>query len=114
MPDSLSVLHSSIDRLTRFVEPLDDDGVTQPAYPSEWTIADVLSHLGSGAVIFRRRLEDALADQAIPEDFARSVWDEWNAKSPHAGTNDGLTAIHMLNDWLDHVNEEDRAPSRFP
>ena len=31
------------------------------AYPSEWTIADVLSHVGSGAVIMQRRLDDSLA-----------------------------------------------------
>ena len=27
----------------------------EPAYPSEWSIADVLSHIGSGAVIMQRR-----------------------------------------------------------
>jgi uncharacterized protein (TIGR03083 family) len=109
MPDAETVLRSSIDRLTSLVEPLDEEGVTQPAYPSEWTIADVLSHLGSGAVIFRRRLDDALADRVIPEDFARSVWDEWTAKSPRPKTDDGLAAIHMLSDRLDQVSDEDRA-----
>jgi uncharacterized protein (TIGR03083 family) len=109
MPDAQTVLNASIDRLARLVEPLDDDGVTQPAYPTEWTIADVLSHLGSGAVISQRRLEDALVDRATSQDFISSVWDDWNAKSPRAKTDDGLVAIAELSDRLDHVRDEDRA-----
>jgi hypothetical protein len=58
--------------------------LTVGVYPSEWSVADVLSHLGSGAVITHRRLEDALAGRKTPDDFALGVWDEWNAKGPLA------------------------------
>ena len=41
--------------------PLDVDQLRTPAYPTEWDVADVLSHIGSGAVIMERRVEDGLA-----------------------------------------------------
>ena len=42
------------------------DSCTASAYPSEWTIADTLSHVGSGAVIFLRLVDDALAGVETP------------------------------------------------
>jgi uncharacterized protein (TIGR03083 family) len=92
MSDPLSFLHSSVDRLAALVRPLDDIAIVGRAYPSQWTIADVLSHLGSGAVIAQRRLDDALTGSATPDNFNPSVWDEWNAKSPRTKVDDGLVA----------------------
>jgi hypothetical protein len=92
MPDPLGALRSSVDRLAALVRPLDDVAIAGRAYPSQWTIADVLSHLGSGAVIAQRRLDDALTGSPTPDDFNPSVWDEWNAKSPRTKVDDGLGA----------------------
>ena len=79
MPDALASLQSSVDRLAALVGPLDDDAIIAPAHPTEWSVAQVLSHLGSGAVIFARRVTDALAGVETPEDFIPSVWAEWDA-----------------------------------
>lgn len=95
MTDQISrieALRTSVERLRGMVAPLDDDAIVQPAYPSEWTIAEVVSHVGSGAVISRRRLEDELAGSALADDFAPKTWDEWDAKSPRAQVDDGLVA----------------------
>ena len=54
MTDQLEVLRTSVARLRGIVEGLGPGQLPAPAYPTEWTIADVLSHLGSGAVIFQR------------------------------------------------------------
>ena len=81
---TLALLRSSVARLGRIVEPLDDATLERPAYPSEWSIAQVLSHLGSGAEIMQRRLDDTESGRETPESFAPSVWDDWNAKSPRA------------------------------
>jgi hypothetical protein len=54
----LDVLRASVARLHAHTAGLAVDELTGPAYPSQWSIADVLSHLGSGAVITRRRLDD--------------------------------------------------------
>src|SRR5687768_6139101 len=77
MTDALAALDSSVRRLADLVRPLDDDALARPAYPSEWSIADVLSHIGSGAVIFGRLLADGLAGTPTPDDFNPSVWDRW-------------------------------------
>ena len=93
---TLALLRSSVARLRRIAEPFDDATVERPAYPSEWSIAQVLSHLGSGAEIMQRRLDDTVSGRDTPESFAPSVWDEWNAKSPRAQVDDALTADAAL------------------
>ncbi len=67
--------------------------MTRPAYPTEWSIAQVLSHLGSGAEIFSLVLGSGLTGSPAPErdDFV-AVWDVWNAKSPADQAADGLAA----------------------
>lgn len=109
MPSTpLDALHSSVARLAALVRPLDDSAIVQQAYPTEWTIADVLSHLGSGAVIVRRSVDDTLAGTTKPEDFKQGVWDEWNAKSPRAKVDDALAADAAMMARLDAVGPEDR------
>jgi uncharacterized protein (TIGR03083 family) len=105
----LEALRSSTDRLRALIEPLSDGQLELSAYPAEWTIADVLSHLGSGAIITRRRLDDALAEQAMPDDFAPAVWDEWNAKSPRAQADDALAADHSLIERLESLTADEQA-----
>jgi uncharacterized protein (TIGR03083 family) len=108
MPDALSALRSSVDRLATLVRPLDDAAIARQAYPSEWTIADVLSHLGSGAVIMQRSVDDALSGSAKQDDFNAGVWDAWNAKSPRAQVDDALAADAALTARLEAVGPEDR------
>jgi uncharacterized protein (TIGR03083 family) len=109
MPDALHALRSSVDRLAALVRPLDDSSLIAQAYPTEWTIADVVSHIGSGAVISLRRLQDTLDNSNPPDDFNQHVWDEWNAKSPRAKVDDGLEADAELTAALEETTPEDRA-----
>ena len=83
-------LADSAARLANLVGPLTPEGVRGPSYCSEWSVADVLSHLGSGAVIFRRRLDD---DADLD---TQAVWDAWNAKSPDEQASDCLLADGAL------------------
>ena len=80
MASILGALGLSMEHLRSVVEPLSDAQLGELAYPAEWTIADVLSHIGSGAVIMQRRLEDIVQEKATPDDFAPGVWEIWNAK----------------------------------
>jgi uncharacterized protein (TIGR03083 family) len=73
-----------VERLRRLIEPLSPEQLRAPAYPSEWTIADVLSHLGSGGVIFVQNVDNAVTGEPTPADFNQGVWAEWDAKSPDA------------------------------
>jgi uncharacterized protein (TIGR03083 family) len=99
------VLAASVERLAALVAPLTPQQVRQQAYPSEWTIADVLSHLGSGAVITRLRLDGEVDMQA--------VWDEWNAKDPGAQAADSLRADAELQARLASLTAEDQDRMRF-
>jgi uncharacterized protein (TIGR03083 family) len=65
------------------VRDLTDDQLTGPSGAAAWTVAAVLSHLGSGAVITLAGLQTALGVRQPPQDgFNQSVWDRWNAMSP--------------------------------
>ena len=73
----------------------------------------MLSHVGSGAVVMQRRLDDALADRPTPDDFAPSIWDEWNAKQPRAKADDTLIADRSLLERLDAMTVAERASFEF-
>jgi uncharacterized protein (TIGR03083 family) len=104
----LEALLYSVARLRDIVGQLADADLTRPAYPRDWSIADVLSHLGSGAVIAQRRLDDGIAGKETPDDFAPSVWDTWNAKSPTGKRDDALVADAALAARLDAVTPDER------
>ena len=111
---SLAVLGASVGRLAEMVGGLTVDDLRRSAYPTEWTIADVLSHLGSGAVIMRRRLEDTLAERPFDDDFMTATWDTWNAKSPEDQAADVLVTDRALLDALVVVGPDERARSTQP
>ena len=109
----LDALRISVERLNAIAGTLTEHDLTGPAYPTDWTIADVLSHLGSGAAIFIRRLDDILAGQETPEEFPSAVWDEWDSKSPEAKRTDGLTADTAFLDALEGVSAAQREQFTF-
>jgi uncharacterized protein (TIGR03083 family) len=106
--DALDALSRSGGRLRAIVEPLDDASIAAPAYPSQWSTAQVLSHLGSAAEIMRRRFEDALTGREMPDEFVPAVWDEWNAKEPRAQVRDALVADATLLERLDALPSPER------
>ncbi len=113
MAPVLDALRSSVEHLRSVVGELSDADLERPAYPSEWTIADVLSHIGSGAVIMRRRLDDIVEGNPSPEGFAPDVWATWNAKSARAKAVDALLADRALLEGIGSLSDEARSSFRF-
>jgi uncharacterized protein (TIGR03083 family) len=109
----IQALRSSVERLQALATALTEDQLTGRAYPTDWTAAQVLSHFGSGAVIMARQLEDALAGHATRGDFAPSVWDTWNAKSPAAQRDDALAADAALLARIEAVSADQREEFSF-
>jgi uncharacterized protein (TIGR03083 family) len=101
----LDVLAASADRLAALVHSLTAAQIRQQAYPTEWTVADVLSHLGSGGTIMRQRLDGEVDPQPI--------WDEWNAKDPETQAADALRADADLQRRLASLSPEEAANLRF-
>ena len=105
----ISALRHSHDRLRASVEPLGPDQLTQRSYPSEWTIAQVLSHLGSQAEIFGLMLQAGLAGQEPPgrEEFP-PIWDRWNAKDPQAQATDAVRADQATLERMESMDADER------
>jgi uncharacterized protein (TIGR03083 family) len=114
MDTPLGALRASVGRLHELASGLDDSQLSDQSYCKDWSVAQVLSHLGSGAVIMRQGVQDAAAGSTTPEGFNQSVWDEWNAKAPRAQADDALVADAALLQTLESMDESDRAGLSFP
>jgi uncharacterized protein (TIGR03083 family) len=114
MDNPLPPLTASVGRLRALVQGFDVEQLEGPSYDEDWTIADVLSHLGSGAVLMERRLDAALTGAPTPDDIAQPVWDEWNAKSPRAKADDALVEDERLDRAFGAVGEAERSRIEFP
>ena len=85
-----------------------------PTRFGEWTLAQVLSHLGSGAVITLATLEAAIAGQPNPGlEANKSVWAVWDAKPPQACADDSLAADETLLARYDSLDEATRESLRI-
>ena len=110
----LSALRHSHDRLRAAVEPLDVGQLEQLSYASEWSIAQVLSHLGSQAEIFGLFLDAGLSSQDPPgaEAFP-PIWDVWNAKTPQAQASDALDADQATLARFESMGADEQARFRL-
>ena len=108
MSNSLDALESSVDHLRSLVEGLSESQYVASAYPTEWTVADVMSHIGSAAIISKRGVDDSLNARETPPQFNQSVWDVWNAKTPHAQVTDSLDADNAFLARLLEMTPEER------
>jgi uncharacterized protein (TIGR03083 family) len=88
-----AVLWASHHRLDDATRALTDDQIAGPSYCTDWSTAQVLSHIGSGAQIFGLLLEAGLAGAEAPgrEEFSK-IWDVWNAMSPTEQARNSLIA----------------------
>jgi len=102
--DLLAVLWASHHRLDDATRPLTDDQIAGPSYCTDWSTAQVLSHVGSGAQIFGLLLDAGLASAETPgrEEFAR-IWDVWNAMSPTEQARNSLIADSAFLQRVDAV-----------
>ena len=90
-------LQSGHDDLAPTVTSLTLAQLEGPSAASEWTVAQVLSHLGSGAVISLATLEAALAGRPHPGGEANQVvWARWNAMAAQQQADEFVTANAAL------------------
>jgi len=106
----IEALRHSHELLRAAVEPLDASQLEQRSYDTEWSIAQVLSHLGSQAEIFELVLDAGLAgqDPPGPEAFP-AIWDRWNAKTPRQQADDALRADQAYLERFESLDEGQRA-----
>jgi hypothetical protein len=63
----VSAVRASHDRLAGIVAGLDGDALRAQSYDTEWSVADVLSHLGSGAEIFSLHVDAGVTGGDPPQ-----------------------------------------------
>jgi uncharacterized protein (TIGR03083 family) len=110
----IAVLRESHGRLAGLASPMTPEQVRSQSYCRDWTNAQVLSHIGSGAEISLLMLPGALGqgEPAGSEAFP-PVWDRWNAKSPDEQAADALTADERQVRALEELTDEQLAGMRL-
>ena len=107
---SIAALRSTHDELAGLVRGLTDEQLLAPSGSSQWPVAQVLSHLGSGAEISAATLRGAVEGSGRPADgFNQSVWDRWNALSPREQADGYLAADAVLVQAVESLTPEQRA-----
>lgn len=110
----LDILRESQQRLAETVAPLDDQGVRADSYDDDWSIAQVLSHLGSQNEIYALIVDAATTGGEAPgAEQLTSIWDAWNAKQPHKQVTDALVSDQALLDRLTAIPTEVRERARL-
>jgi uncharacterized protein (TIGR03083 family) len=89
----ISALRRSHERLAGLAARLTPEQLREQSYCTDWTVAQVLSHLGSGAEISLMMLPSALGEaEPASRDAFGPVWAVWNAKSPDEQAADAIVA----------------------
>jgi uncharacterized protein (TIGR03083 family) len=105
----VSAVRASHDRLSAIVAGLDADGLRKRSYAQNWAIADVLSHLGSGAEIFSLVVEAGVSGDEPPTAAAfQPIWDTWNARTPEEQAAQCTAANEALVSRIESLTEAER------
>lgn len=79
---AISALRAEHDALISLVDKLEPSDLERPSHATGWTVAKVLSHLGSGAEINASNLRAALGvGERIPQATYPELWARWDAAS---------------------------------
>jgi uncharacterized protein (TIGR03083 family) len=106
----IAALRSGHDDLSAYAAGLGEKDLSGPSGAAEWEVAQVLSHLGSGAEINLGNLRRAGAKP--PEGFNQSVWDRWNAMGPVEQRDGFLDADRRLVEAYEALSADERASRR--
>lgn len=93
----ISALRRSHDLVAARAASLDEAGLRHASYCTGWSVAQVLSHLGSQAEMFAMILSAGLSGDEPPgQDAFSPIWDAWNARTPEAQARDSIAANEAL------------------
>ncbi|WP_431875806.1 maleylpyruvate isomerase family mycothiol-dependent enzyme [Amycolatopsis sacchari] len=116
LPVWLEALHTSSRRLAATVASLSEQELKQPSMAGGWSIAQVLSHLGSAAEICTGLLERGIAgDETGPRrEDPEPVWQRWNTLPPLAQRHAWLAADARHLRLLDSLDAAQQSQVRVP
>jgi uncharacterized protein (TIGR03083 family) len=102
---AVAVMRRSHAEMREWVNGSTPDALETQSGSSEWTVADVLSHLGSAAEIGRNTLVAGKGDF----DAAPAIWDRWNAMSPAEKASNFVAADGRLVEAYEALNDDELA-----
>lgn len=105
-------VRASHDRLAGIVATLDSAALRKRSYDKEWSIADVLSHLGSGAEIFELSVNAGLGGEPPGQEDNERIWDTWNARSPEEQAAQSVAANEALVSRVESLTPDQLAAFR--
>jgi uncharacterized protein (TIGR03083 family) len=109
MSEPVRALRSSHDLLASLADGL-GESATRMSYCSDWTIAQVYSHLGSGAEINLEWLKAAREHtEPIGQDAMQEIWGRWNALSPQEQVSEGVRSDARLVEAYEAMSAEELA-----
>ena len=78
---AVAAVRANHNTLAALVPTLSEEDLRNPSGATEWSVAQALSHMGSGAEIGRKPIVTAAGGSAEAEDN-QAIWARWNASSP--------------------------------
>ncbi|MGZ4609536.1 MAG: maleylpyruvate isomerase family mycothiol-dependent enzyme [Actinomycetes bacterium] len=109
--DLIRVLRALHDRLATFVVDLGPDQLRTRSFATEWMVADVLAHLGSGAELSMLRLGPGDDDGPSHEEMAR-VWATWDTRTPEQQAVEAIAADEAYVAVLEQLDDKGLADLR--
>ncbi|HWE54917.1 MAG TPA: maleylpyruvate isomerase family mycothiol-dependent enzyme [Acidimicrobiales bacterium] len=106
---AVAALRRSHDELDALVGGMSPTDLTKPSACTEWTIAQVLSHLGSAAEIGLATLTSGEADM----DASQAIWDRWNAMSPEEQATGFRSAGEALVQGYESLSDEELSTKKL-
>lgn len=111
--DAITALRESHDRLAGLLASLDAQAAGGQSYCRDWTIAQVASHLGSGAEIGLLWLRAAMAhEEPPPREEWQKIWDKWDARDPVTQVTESVPANASLVEAFEALSAEELAAAR--
>jgi uncharacterized protein (TIGR03083 family) len=109
----LAALRRCHDELAARVRGLGEADLTRQSYCTDWSVAQVLSHLGSGAEIALAQLQAARARTTpLGSDDFRAVWARWDARPPRQQAAAFAKAAPRLHDTVEALDDAERRELR--
>jgi uncharacterized protein (TIGR03083 family) len=106
----IATLRQSHDRLDKLVSSLTPEQIRAQSYDTDWSIAQVLSHLGSGAEISLLMLPGSLGEaEPVGREAFPAVWEVWNAKNPDEQAADGVATDERQVQTLEALTDDQLA-----
>lgn len=105
---SIASLRTHHDLLAALVGDLSAEQLAGPSGASEWSVGQVLSHLGSGSEIMLTPIRAALGDAGSGAPDNQAVWARWDAMTPEEQAAGFLEHDETLVSALESIGAEER------